>query len=160
MSKEPISRSADDRYAVRCLNGLKHGSTARKLFLPDENQNDFFVLLEATFETYKPRTKRDAHFVADLAYARWFVLRRERAAKNYEFQLRLQKPDPDVWTADDHHQIRLLKRYQIEAERAVQSALGNLHHFDEDGLRVRPWHDLYRRFMHRLHAETSSRLAA
>lgn len=156
----PTETRSDERYAVRCLNGLKHGSTARKLFLPEDNPRHFFSLLKETFETYKPNTQRDAQFVADLVYARWFLLRRERASSFFEFNLRLQKPNPDEWTVEDTHSIKLLKRYQIEAERAVASALENLHHFDEDGRRIRPWQVLYEQFQGRLALESPSRVAA
>ena len=156
----PTETHADERYAVRCLNGLKHGSTARKLFIREDNPEHFFALLKETFEAYKPNTKRDAQFVADLVYARWFLLRRERASAFFEFNLRLQKPDPEQWTAEDRHSMRLLKRYQIEAERAVESALENLHHFDEDGRRIRSWQSLHDEFKERLAQESPSRLAA
>lgn len=85
------STPRSDRYSLRCLNGLKHGSSARKLLLPDENLSEFYALLHGVFEAYKPNTRRDAHFVADLAQARWFLLRRERAYTYYEQSLRLKK---------------------------------------------------------------------
>jgi hypothetical protein len=159
MTNQIRSRSVD-RYAVRCLNGLKHGSTATKRFLPDENPADFFALLENTFEAYKPNTERDAYFVADLAHARWFLLRRERASQFHHFNLGLTKPDPSQWTAEDHHKIELLERYLTEAQRAVQRALANLHHFDKEGLRIRPWKNLLELFKERFEENSQSKLAA
>ena len=139
-----------DRYAIRCLNGLKHGSSARKLLLPDENSGEFYALLQEAFESYQPNTRRDAHFVADLAQARWFLLRRERAYTFYEQSLRLKKPEAEAWNLEEHHQLQLLNRYKVEAKRAVQRALLNLRYFDKDGRRIRNWQDLHTEFRNSL----------
>ena len=139
------STPSADRYVIRCLNGLKHGSSARKLLLPDENPGEFYALLHEAFE-HQPNTRRDAHFVADLAQARWFLLRRERAYTYYEQSLHLKKPQAESWNREEQHQLQLLNRYKVEAQRAVQRALLNLRYFDKDGRRIRNWQDLHTEF--------------
>jgi hypothetical protein len=131
------------RRSVYYLNGLKHGGTARRLFLPEENPDEFFALLEDAFALYQPRTERDAGFVADTVHARWFLLRRQRAYDSYEYALCVKKPDIAEWTAEESHKLRLMDRYKIQAERALRRAMKNVESVGHGkGRRIR-WQDLY-----------------
>lgn len=106
-----------------CLNHLKHGGTANTIFLPNENPDDFFALLEDAFAFYQPATHRNAAFVANTALARWFLLRRQRAYDNYEYALCLRKPNVLNWTGEEHQALMRFDGYKLRAERALTRAL-------------------------------------
>jgi len=128
---------------VASRSNLKHGGAARRLFLPDENPEDFFALLESAFELYQPCREQDAPAVSDTAHAKWILLRRQRAFEYYEGMLVARKPDPKEWTAEEDHRLRLFDRYKIQAERAQVRALQNVKHIRKDGAWPRKWQDLY-----------------
>ena len=131
-------RSDDPR-----LNGLKHGGTARKLFLPDENPETFFFILQNAFEVFQPTNHRDARFVADAVHARWFLLRSERVYAHRESTLRLRQPAEELWTEKDRHDIVLLKRYKTRAQRAFRRAFNILNHMQKHVGRPLAWQDLH-----------------
>jgi hypothetical protein len=109
-----------------CLNHLKHGSTAKTLFLPNENPDDFFALLTDAFEQYQPATDHDAALVTRCIHDHWILLRRERAADAFEASLHIRKPDPTYWVPVDLNEVHLFDRYKTEAARAYSRSLRNL----------------------------------
>jgi hypothetical protein len=124
MSTQPNSKTTTK--LASCLNHLKHGSTSKTLFLPDENPENFFSLLEDAFAQYQPATDHDAALVTRCIHDHWILLRRERTADAYEAALHLRKPDPTYWVAVDLHEIHLFDRYKTEAARAHTRSLKNL----------------------------------
>ena len=105
------------------LNHLKHGGTANTIFLPSENPEDFFGLLEDAFAFYRPATHRNAAFVANTVLARWFLLRRQRAYDDYEYALCLRKPNVADWSEEEHHDLMRFDCYKLRAERMLTRAL-------------------------------------
>ena len=109
-----------------CMNNLQHGSTAKTLFLADENPADFFSLLENFFEQYQPAFDHDAALVTRAVHDLWILLRRERTIDAYEKALHTRKPDPTYWVQPDLHEMHLFDRYKTEAARAHTRSLKNL----------------------------------
>jgi hypothetical protein len=128
-----------------CRNNLRHGAAAKSVFLPGEKPEEFFVLLHNLFELYAPSTEPDAELVADLVIARWFFLRRQSAYLAHKSALFAQKPDYGVWTADDRHQLKLLRTYKNESERAIRRTRGRLEPVRLTPTRGRRW-----RYLHEL----------
>ncbi len=109
-----------------CRNGLRHGATAKTLFLPGENVEDFFALLHQLFEFYRPNVKPDAVLVTELVLARWFFLRRQSAYLAHKSELFRQKPDCREWSSGDRHQLELLRSYKNQSERIIRRTLDKL----------------------------------
>jgi len=109
-----------------CMNNLRHGSTAKSLFLASENPEDFFKLLANFFEQYQPSFDHDAALVARAVHDHWILLRRERTADTFEKALHDRKPDPAKWLASELHEMHLFDRYKTEAARAANRSLKNL----------------------------------
>jgi len=130
---------------VASRSNLKHGGAACRLFLPDEDPDEFFALLESAFELYQPCREQDVQAVSDTAHAKWILLRRQRAFEYYEGLLVERKPDPMDWTAEEDHRLRLFDRYKIQAERAQVRALKNVKHIrsPENVAWPRRWQELY-----------------
>ena len=126
-----------------CRNNLRHGAAAKTIFLPGEKPEEFFVLLHNLFEFYAPATEPDAELVADLVTARWFFLRRQSAYLAHKSTLFAQKPDCGVWTANDQHQLKLLRTYKNESERAIRRTRGRLEPVRLTPTRGRRWRYLY-----------------
>jgi len=126
-----------------CRNNLRHGAAAKTIFLPGEKPEEFFVLLHNLFEFYAPATEPDAELVADLVTARWFFLRRQSAYLAHKSALFAQKPDCGVWTANDQHQLKLLRTYKNESERAIRRTRGRLEPVRLTPTRGRRWRYLY-----------------
>jgi len=109
-----------------CMNNLQHGSTAKTLFLADENPADFFSLLENFFEQYQPTFDHDAGLITRAVHDFWIMLRRERNVDAYEKALHARKPDPTYWVQPDLYEMHLFDRYKTEAARADTHSLKNL----------------------------------
>ncbi len=109
-----------------CLNNLRHGGTAKTLFLASENPEDFFNLLDDFFAQYQPSFDHDAALVTRAVRDHWILLRRERTAEAFEKALHDRKPDPTHWLASELHEIHLFDRYKTEAARACARSLKNL----------------------------------
>ena len=60
------------------FNGLKHGAASKELFLPGENPDEFFALLDDSFRYYKPVSLEQSQLIKDLTEARWQLERRKR----------------------------------------------------------------------------------
>ena len=112
----------------------------RRLFFCPEK---FFVLLHNLFKFYAPSTEPDAELVADLVIARWFFLRRQSAYLAHKSALFAQKPDCGVWNANDLHQLKLLRTYKNESERAIRRTRGRLEPVRLTPTRGRRWRYLY-----------------
>jgi hypothetical protein len=125
MSNQSETKKSTTKLAA-CLNHLKHGGTAKRLFLPDENPEDFFALLTDAFEQYQPATDHDAALVTRCIHDHWILLRRERTADSFEVALHTRKPDPTYWVPVDLNEMHLLDRYKTEAARAYTRSLRNL----------------------------------
>ena len=125
--------------AASCLNHLTHAGASQTLFLKDENPDQFFALLQNSFEHYQPTTDEDAFLVSDSVLARWFLLRRQRTFANYESTLHERRPDPNLWIDSDLHSLDLLDRYKTQAERALKRALTNVHAIKKDALSEQHW---------------------
>ncbi len=125
--------------ALTCLNNLKHGGTARSLFLPGEDPQEFFKLLAESFETYTPGHTDDAAVVTDAVVARWFLWRRQRISFQREFQ-----GCAETNTGDTHSNYSLkdmvnIDRYRTTAERSFARALTNLRNIKKDQFSQEKW---------------------
>jgi hypothetical protein len=101
------------------MNHLTHSGASNSLFLPDENPDDFFSLLENAFDHHQPATDQDASLVTDSVLARWFLLRRQRTFANYEATLHTRRPDPNLWIDSDLHSLNLFDRYKRKGHGRV-----------------------------------------
>ena len=108
------------------FNHLKHGASATTLFLPDENPAEFFSLLDDAFADHRPGPKQASGIVTRTVHDNWILLRRERAADNFEVNLHLRLPNSSDWTAADLHHMELLDRYRTTAARAYSRSLRDL----------------------------------
>ena len=128
--------------ALACFNSLTHGAASTKLFVPDENPDEFFALLEDNFQQYQPTCDQNAGLVTDAVLARWFLLRRQRAYACFEATLHHNRPDPGDWCAQDLDRLTLFDRYKTQAERALQRALANVRHIRQDAIQEQHWQQL------------------
>src|SRR5580658_5018396 len=129
----PASLPASARFS---LNALTHGGTAQTLFLPDENPDHFWALMDDAFAHYQPGTCQDADLVTDSVQARWYLSRRQRAHANYEFRLHEKYPDSSHWPDASLNRLNLFDRYKTQAERALRRALINVQAIRKDALNL------------------------
>ncbi len=109
------------------MNNFQHGGTATTLFLPNEDPNVFFSLLENAFEQHQPAFDQDAALVTDSVRARWILTRRQLAAERYEAAVYERKPDPQSFVpSTDLAEIIAFDRYITQAERGLYRALKSL----------------------------------
>ena len=125
MSNQTGPTTFSGKLASR-MNNLRHGGTAKSLFLASENPEDFFKLLTDFFEQYQPSFDHDAALVTRAVRDHWILLRRERTADAFEKALHDRKPDPTNWVASELNEIHLFDRYKTEASRACNRSLKNL----------------------------------
>ena len=125
--------------ALTCLNGLKHGGTARMLFIPGEQPQDFYNLLAESFETHQPSTIEHAALVTDSVLARWFLWRRQRAYSKREFEIFLELSQDDSPTPSGVKELELYDRYCTAAERKLSRALANLERVKKSALNEQKW---------------------
>jgi len=114
------------KQSPTAFNHLKHGASSKTLFLPDENPQEFFDLLDDAFAEHRPGSKQASGIVTRTVHDHWVLLRRERAADNFEVNLHLRLPDSCQWTTPDLHQMELLDRYRTTAARAYSRSLRDL----------------------------------
>ena len=107
-------------------NATTHGGTSEKLIVGDEKKSDFDRLLNDLLEEYAPATEQARLLVEDAALARWYLWRRQRTCNKIEAALYEAQPAPELWTAEQFHQLALADRYKTAAERSLQRALRNL----------------------------------
>jgi hypothetical protein len=125
--------------ALTCLNGLKHGGTARLLFIPGEQPQDFYNLLAESFETHQPSTIEHSALVTDSVLARWFLWRRQRAYSKREFEIFLELAQDDSPTPSGVKELELYDRYCTAAERKLSRALANLERVKKSALNEQKW---------------------
>jgi hypothetical protein len=125
--------------AQACLNSLTHGGASQTLFIPGENPDDFYALLENIFAEFQPATTHSAGIASDAAVARWFLWRRQRAFLENESQLFTEKPNQADWTEADLHRLNLFDRYKTQAERAFRRAFVNLEAVRKETARELHW---------------------
>ena len=128
--------------ALACFNSLTHGGAANNLFIPGENPDDFFALLENNFKDYLPATDENAGLVTDAVLARWFLLRRQRAYSDFEHTLHGVHPGPTWWGPADLDRLNLFDRYKTQAERALQRALTNVRYIRKEATQEQRWQEL------------------
>jgi len=126
----------------RSLNALKHGASAKTLFLPDEDPNQFDLLLDDAYEQYKPGSAQDSQIVYDSVEARWYLDRRQRTRAEYEFLMHTSHTDTNFWA--DHEMVRLERydRYCTTAERAFRRALVNVRFLRTEAAKDEKWREL------------------
>jgi hypothetical protein len=127
------------RTALTCLNGLKHGATARMLFIPGEQPQDFYTLLAECFATHQPATSEDATLVTDAVLARWFLWRRQRAYSKREFEIYNEGDQEDSPSPSGLRELELFDRYRIQAERALKRALTNVQNLRKTAASEQKW---------------------
>ena len=125
--------------ALTCLNGLKHGGTARLLFLPGEQPQDFYNLLAESFETHKPSTIEHSALVTDSVLARWFLWRRQRAHAKREFEIFDAELNDNSASPSGLKELELYDRYCTTAERKLSRALANLERIKKYELNEQKW---------------------
>jgi hypothetical protein len=108
------------------MNNLRHGSTAKSLFLSCENPEDFFALLANSFEHYQPSFDDHAALVTRAVQDHWILLRRERISNTFEHHLCEREPDPVAWSVTEMDHLHRFDRYKTEAARAYTRSLKNL----------------------------------
>ena len=112
--------------AVTCLNGLKHGGRSTTLFVPGENPQEFYWLLNEQFEIHRPSNTEEGHLVKDLVVARWHLSRRQRTYNKRESELYGEASQEDSPTEKALEQLSVYERYRTQAERALQRATKNV----------------------------------
>jgi hypothetical protein len=135
------------------LNALAHGATAETLFIPGENPDDFYRLLDESFAFHQPSTTQDSTLVYDSVHARWHLNRRLRVHSTYEHHLHTQKPDITTWTPDDLHQLNLFDRYKTQIDRAFRRALTNVQAIRREALTQEHWRELLALQKERIHLQ-------
>ena len=134
-----LSTDALPGTALTCLNGLKHGATSMALFIPGDEPQDFYNLLAESFETYQPANTDDAALVTDLALARWYLWRRQRACNQAEYQSYSAHEEHDILTEVDFQKLALFDRYCTQAERRLARALEKVQTIQKNALNAERW---------------------
>jgi hypothetical protein len=127
--------------ALTCLNSIKHGGTARTLFIPGEDPQTFYKLLAESFETYQPATHEDSALVNDSVFARWHLWRRQRAYTKREFEIYNAGSQEDSPTVSGLRELELFDRYRIQAERALKRALTNVQNIKKTAASELKWRE-------------------
>ncbi len=120
------AKAANPASSPTAFNHLKHGASATTLFLPDEDPSEFFSLLDDAFAEHQPGSKQASGLVTQTVHDYWILLRRQRAADNFEVHLHARLPDSCAWATADLHQMELLDRYRTTAARTHSRSLRNL----------------------------------
>lgn len=123
------------------LNALHHGASALTLFIPGEDPQDFYALLDQSFATCQPTNPQESQLVYDSVHARWHLNRRLRVQAAYELHLHQTKPDITQWTPADLHQLELFDRYHTRAERAFRRAFVNVQSVRKSAAHEQHWRE-------------------
>ncbi len=129
------------KQSDRSLNALKHGASAKTLFLPTEDPAQFDALLDDAFEQYKPANAQDSDLVYDSVEARWFLRRRQHIRASSELELHLREPNCTSWSPEDLHQLGIFDRYCTTAERAFRRALVNVRFIHTEAVKEHHWRE-------------------
>ena len=127
------------------FNGLNHGAASKELFLPGENPDEFFALLDDSFRYYKPVSLDQSQLIKDLTEARWQLERRKRVHAEQSKHLHAAKPSPLDWTGEDLNRLHRFDRYLTQAERALQRALTNVRFMHAENIRTTKWKEHHER---------------
>ena len=127
------------------FNGLSHGAASKELFLPGENPDEFFALLDDSFRYYKPVSLEQSELIKDLTEARWQLERRQRVHAEYSKHLHDAKPSATDWTGDDLNRLHRFDRYLTQAERSLQRALTNVRFMHAENIRTTKWKEHHER---------------
>ena len=125
--------------ALTCLNNLKHGGSARSMFLPGENPQEFFKLLAESFETHTPGHTDDAAIVTDSVVARWILWRRQRISFRREFEICAESTTGDQPSNHGLRDLANIDRYRTTAERTFARAVTNLRNIKKDQFSQEKW---------------------
>ena len=129
------------KQSDRSLNALKHGASARTLFLPDEDPAQFDALLDDAFEQYKPGNAQDSDLVFNSVEARWHLRRRKRIRDSYELALHKRQPDCASWNPEELHQLGIFDRYCTTAERTLGRALAHVRFISTEAVKEQHWRE-------------------
>jgi len=127
--------------ARTCLNSLKHGGTAERLFIPGEDPRQFYALLADFFEEFKPATASRSAIVYDYCHARWFFWRRQRAHAACEWALGDRTPCHAIYSDNDIAEVARFDRYLTQAQRALQRAMNNAEAIRKDAVDDERWRE-------------------
>jgi hypothetical protein len=75
--------TSEEGKAVSCLNSLMHGLCAATEVLPWESQDEFEAFLRRWVRGLKPETEEEVELTRDSAFARWALMRAQRALFEY-----------------------------------------------------------------------------
>ena len=132
----------NDKQYVRSLNALKHGASAKTLFLPDEDPTQFDLLLDDAYEQYKPATAQEDGLVYDSVEGRWYLSRRQKVRAAYELLLHTSHTDSFTWGIHELEYLERLDRYCTTAERAFRRALVNVRFIRSEAVKDEKWREL------------------
>ena len=132
----------NDKQYVRSLNALKHGASAKTLFLPDEDPTQFDLLLDDAYEQYKPATAQEDGLVYDSVEGRWYLSRRQKVRAAYELLLHTSHTDSFTWGTHELEYLERLDRYCTTAERAFRRALVNVRFIRSEAVKDEKWREL------------------
>ena len=126
----------------RSLNALKHGASAKTLFLPSEDPDQFDRLLDDAYEQYKPANAQEDGLVYDSVEGRWYLDRRQKVRAEYELFLHNTFADASLWPDRDMAHLERLDRYCTTAERAFRRALVNVRFIKTEAVKDEHWREL------------------
>jgi len=126
----------------RSLNALKHGASAKTLFLPTEDPAQFDLLLDDAYQQYKPVTAEEEGLVYDSVEGRWYLSRRQKVRAEYELLLHTSHTDSFTWGTHELAYLERLDRYCTTAERAFRRALVNVRFIKTEAVKDEKWREL------------------
>lgn len=132
----------NEKQYVRSLNALKHGASAKTLFLPSEDPAQFDLLLDDAYEQYKPATAEEEGLVYDSVEGKWYLSRRQKVRAEYEFLLHTSHTDSFTWSTHELEYLERLDRYCTTAERAFRRALVNVRFIKTEAVKDEKWRQL------------------
>ena len=131
-----------DTTADRSLNALKHGASAKTLFLPTEDPAQFDLLLDDAYEQYKPGNAQDSQIVYDSVEARWYLNRRQLVRADFELLMHQNHSDTNFWPDHEMERLERFDRYCTTAERAFRRALVNVRFIKTEAVKEEKWREL------------------
>ncbi len=126
----------------RSLNALKHGASAKTLFLPTEDPAQFDLLLDNAFEQYQPANFEAEGLVYDSVEAKWYLTRRQTVRADYELLMHTTHSDTNYWPDQDMDRLERFDRYCTTAERAFRRALVNVRFLRTEAVKDEKWREL------------------
>ena len=121
------------------LNALRHAAAAERMFVDDENPQDFIAMLDDLFAQYQPANAQAASMVYDYTKSRWILDRRQRIHDDFEAFI-LQVP-PQAWSGEDINRLNLFDRYLSQGQLRLRRAFANLQTIRKDELAQEKWRE-------------------